>query len=218
MNIWLSQENCKCSYNLYRADQAHINITSTNITNKLSVKFQIVNQVVFTVTAPKRKENSNPFPYKSNTIFQLLPQLALKEKADSPEMICGVEDQEEQERAVQMRQETGGQRAAMHGHRRRCRIIPIRRRSAADSLDIQPDDERSEVERVEREIREGQTTSGKLRGARATRLDHPLDEDDGRRRDLIGRPDLCRQVQNDRKGVVPPTLERVCLSLRRGIV
>ncbi|GFY70963.1 hypothetical protein TNIN_239631 [Trichonephila inaurata madagascariensis] len=71
-------------------------------------------------------------------------------------MICGVEDQEEQERAVQMRQETGGQRAAMHGHRRRCRIIPIRRRAAADSLDIQPDDERSEVERVEREIREGQ--------------------------------------------------------------
>ncbi|GFU48497.1 hypothetical protein NPIL_45711 [Nephila pilipes] len=116
-------------------------------------------------------------------------------------MICGVEDQEEQERAVQMRQEPGGQRAAMHGHRRRCRIIPIRRRSAADSLDIQPDDERSEVERKRDK---GRTTSGNLRGARATRLDHPLDEDDGRRRDLIGRPDLCRQVQNDRKGGCPP--------------
>lgn len=57
----------------------------------------------------------------------------MKTFTHSPEVIGGVENQEQQERAVQMRQKTGGQRSAMHGHRRRCRILPIRRRSAAAS-------------------------------------------------------------------------------------
>ncbi|GIY62142.1 hypothetical protein CDAR_593351 [Caerostris darwini] len=96
-----------------------------------------------------------------------------------------VEDPEEQERTVQVLQETCGQRAVMHGHRRRCRILPTR-----PTADNQPDDGESRGL-----IR---TTSGNLRGARATRLDHPF----GRRRyaaqPLIGRPDLCRQVQNER--------------------